>query len=82
MLNESCLILTCLIQTCNFLIYFLAFDFCQFYMIIRFFILPQRPMTSDFEGILSQILSVMKKIVHVIILAFIVKNESISRISY
>ena len=31
---------------------FLAFDFCRFCMVIRFFSsTPQRPMTSDFEGL-------------------------------
>ena len=37
----------------------LAFNFCRFCVIIRFFSSPpQRPMTSDFEEILSQILSI------------------------
>ena len=34
-----------------FLCVFLAFDFCRFCVVIRFFSYrPQRPMTSDFEG--------------------------------
>ena len=38
---------------------FLAFDFCRFWVVIRFFqSQPQRPMTSDFEGFLSQIVSI------------------------
>ena len=32
------------------ILFFLAFDFCRFYVVIRFFMPPQRPMTSDFEG--------------------------------
>ena len=39
--------------------FFLAFDFCRFCVVIRFFSSPpQRPMTSDFEGFLYQILSI------------------------
>ena len=35
------------------------FGFCLFYVVIRVFSSPQqRPMTSDFEGFLSQILSI------------------------
>ena len=35
----------------HFLFYFLAFDFCRFCKVNRFFSSPpQRPMTSDFEG--------------------------------
>ena len=30
-------------------VFFLAFDFCPFCMVIRFSSPPQRPMTSDFE---------------------------------
>ena len=38
---------------------FLAFDFSRFCVIIRFFSSPpQRPMISDFEGFLSQIVSI------------------------
>jgi len=38
---------------------FLAFDFCRFCVVIRFFPSPpQRPMTSDFEGFIYQILSI------------------------
>ena len=37
----------------------LAFDFCRFSVVIRFFSSPpQRSMTSDFEGFLYQILSI------------------------
>ena len=33
-------------------LFFLAFDFCRYCVVIRFFSSPpQRPMTSDFEGI-------------------------------
>ena len=39
-------------------VFFLAFDFCRFCMVIRFSSPPQRPMTSDFKGFLSQILSI------------------------
>ena len=43
----------------SFLFVFLAFDFCRFCVVIRFFSFPpQRPMTSDFEGYLHQILSI------------------------
>ena len=42
-----------------FLFVFLAFDFCRFCVVIRVFSSPpQRPMTSDFEGFLYQILSI------------------------
>ena len=45
--------------TCNFLFFiFLAFDFCRFCVVIRFLSPPQRPMTTDFEGFLYQILSI------------------------
>ena len=37
---------------------FLAFDFCRFCVVIVFSSLPQRLMNSDFEGFLSQILSI------------------------
>ena len=41
------------------IIYFLAFYFCRFCVVIRvFFIHQRRPMTSDFEGFLYQILSI------------------------
>ena len=37
----------------------LAFDFCRFCVVNSFFFIPrQRPMTSDFEGFLSQIWSI------------------------
>ena len=40
-------------------IHFLAIDCCRFCVVIRFFSPPpQRPMTSDFEGFLYQILSI------------------------
>ena len=35
---------------------FLAFDFCRFCVVIRFSSPPQQPITSDFEGFLSQTL--------------------------
>ena len=38
--------------------FFLVFDFGRFCVVIRFFIPPQRPMTSDFKGFLYQILSI------------------------
>ena len=42
-----------------FILFFLAFDFCQFCVVIRGFSSPpQRPKTSDFEGFLYQILSI------------------------
>ena len=42
-----------------FILFFLAFDFCRFCMVIHFFSSPpQRPMTSDFDGFLYQILSI------------------------
>jgi len=31
-------------------LFFLAFDFCQFCVVIWFFHPPQQPMTSHFEG--------------------------------
>ena len=38
---------------------FLAFDYCRFRVVICLFSSPpQRPMTTDFEGFLSQILSI------------------------
>ena len=38
---------------------FLEFDFCRFCVVIRVFSSPpQRPMTSDFEDVLSQMLSI------------------------
>ena len=37
---------------------FLAFEFCLLCVVIVFFTPPQRPMTSDFEGFLYQILSI------------------------
>ena len=37
-----------------FWVFFLAFDFCRFCLVIRFF--HQRPITSDFEGFSTQIL--------------------------
>ena len=41
------------------LVFFLAFYFCRFCVVIRLFSSPpQRPMTSDFEGFLYQILSI------------------------
>ena len=42
----------CIIQgKCRgFFLFFLAFDFCRFRVVIRFLSPPQRPMTSDFEG--------------------------------
>ena len=40
--------------------FFLAFVFCRFCVVIRFFSSPpQWPMTSDFEGFLYQILSII-----------------------
>ena len=44
----------------NYTLFFfkVAFDFCQFCVVIRFFSPPQRPMTSDFKGFLYQILSI------------------------
>jgi len=40
-------------------VFFLAFDFCPFCGVIRFFSSPQkRPMIFDLEGFLSQILTI------------------------
>ena len=40
-------------------LFFLAFDFCRFCVVIRVFSSPpHRPMTSDLEGFLYQILSI------------------------
>jgi len=49
----------CILVHCSTEDSFLAFDFCRFFVVIRVFSSPpQRPMTSDFEGFLYQILSI------------------------
>ena len=47
------------VHVCCLKFFFLAFDFCRFCVVIRVFSSPpQRPMTSDLEGFLYQILSI------------------------
>ena len=53
--------------------FFLAFNICRFYVVIRFISsLPQRPMTSDFEGF-----SVLHFIHYIYFLILILEKEPV-----
>ena len=46
-----CMVYMCVMKHSQTFLFFLAFDFCRFRVVIQFFSSPpQRPMTSDFEG--------------------------------